>query len=144
MLENRNARILALQTLYTQSYWLDLQRTDSNSEKISKKELKEINSFSNMNEKLFKSIVFGVEEEREKIEKLIKEFAPERPLKDIYIVDLIIIEIAIWEAFISKNTPPKVAINEAIELSKEYGGENSSKFISGVLGKIYEKENIKD
>jgi N utilization substance protein B len=142
MLENHNARILALQTLYSQTYWSESQAELSQPEKLSKAELKEINSFSNINEKLFKKLVAGVKESREQIEKLIIEFAPERPLNDIYIVDLIVIEIAIWEGFIEKITPMKVAINEAIEISKKYGGETSSKFVGGVLGKVYEKENI--
>jgi N utilization substance protein B len=54
------------------------------------------------------------------------------------LVDLQILRMAIYEGFISKITPPKVAIDEAIEIAKEFGGETSSKFVNGVLGAIYE------
>jgi N utilization substance protein B len=59
-------------------------------------------------------------------------------------VDLQILRIAIYEGFIEKITPPKVSIDEAIEVAKDFGGEISSKFVNGVLGAIYEetkKEN---
>jgi N utilization substance protein B len=61
-------------------------------------------------------------------------------------VDLEILRVAIYEGFLTDITPPKVAIDEAIELAKELGGESSDKFINGVLGAIYEqvkKEDVK-
>ncbi|MBP9758170.1 transcription antitermination factor NusB [Candidatus Dojkabacteria bacterium] len=137
MLENHNARILALQTLYTEAYKLESSSIDSHLYKY--KELLEINRFSNINENLFSKIINGVQANNDQIENTIRELAPERPIEDINIIDLIIIKIAISEGFIERITPPKVAINEAIELSKKYGGENSGKFISGVLGNLYEK-----
>jgi len=54
------------------------------------------------------------------------------------LVDLQILRIAIYEGFIGKITPPKVSIDEAIEIAKDFGGESSSKFVNGVLGAIYE------
>jgi N utilization substance protein B len=54
------------------------------------------------------------------------------------LVDLQILRIAIYEGFIDKKTPPKVAIDEAIELAKEFGEEVNGKFVNGVLGAIYE------
>ena len=62
------------------------------------------------------------------------------PIAQIQKVDLEILRIALWEGFLSETTPPKVAIDEAIEIAKEFGGDASSKFINGVLGSIYEKE----
>ena len=55
------------------------------------------------------------------------------------LVDLQILRIAILEGFIKKITPPKVAIDEAIEIAKDFGGESSGKFVNGVLGAIYEQ-----
>lgn len=136
MLENHNARILALQTLYTETYKIDSSSIDSHLYKY--EELLNINKFQNINKDLFSKIIDGVESKTTQIESMILKLAPERPIEDINIIDLIIIKIAISEGFIEKITPPKVAINEAIELSKKYGGENSSKFISGVLGNLYE------
>ena len=56
------------------------------------------------------------------------------------LVDLQILRMAILEGFIDKITPPKVAIDEAIEIAKDFGGETSGKFVNGVLGAIYEEE----
>lgn len=73
------------------------------------------------------------------IDKLIIEAAPEWPLEQISAIDKTILRIAIYEILHSDDVPPKVAINEAVELGKTFGGENSSKFINGVLGTIYRK-----
>jgi transcription antitermination protein NusB len=56
-------------------------------------------------------------------------------------IDIEILRIAIFEGFIAKITPPKVAIDEAIELAKDFGGDPSSKFVNGVLGGLYEKRS---
>ena len=71
------------------------------------------------------------------IDKLIIEAAPEWPLEQISAIDKTILRIAIYEILHSDDVPPKVAINEAVELGKTFGGENSSKFINGVLGTVY-------
>jgi N utilization substance protein B len=55
------------------------------------------------------------------------------------LVDLQILRIAIFEGFVGKKTPPKVAIDEAIEIAKDFGGDTSGKFVNGVLGAIYEE-----
>ena len=73
------------------------------------------------------------------IDKLIIEAAPEWPLEQISAIDKTILRIAIYEILHSGDVPPKVAINEAVELGKTFGGENSSKFINGVLGTVYRK-----
>ncbi len=73
------------------------------------------------------------------IDEVIKKAAPEWPLEQIAIVDRNILRIGLYELLFADRTeiPPRVAINEAIELAKAYGGLNSSKFINGVLGAIY-------
>ncbi|MCL5439259.1 MAG: transcription antitermination factor NusB [Patescibacteria group bacterium] len=70
------------------------------------------------------------------IDKKIEKSAPEFPIKKINKIDLAILRLAVFELFIEKKQPPKVIIDEAVELAKEYGGEKSSSFINGALGDI--------
>lgn len=78
----------------------------------------------------------GVTENLEAIDKIIETCASEWPIIQIAKVDLEILRIAIFELYIARNVPPKVAIDESVELAKEFGGENSSKFVNGVLGTV--------
>lgn len=80
-------------------------------------------------------LVKKVFDEIKKIDKLIAKAAPERPIKDLSKIDLAILRLAIYELKFT-DTPPKVVIDEAVELAKEYGSENSSSFINGVCGTI--------
>lgn len=77
--------------------------------------------------------------EKEKINKLISDAAPQWPINSINKIDLVILWLAIYELQ-NENTPPKVVIDEAVELAKEYGSESSSSFINGVLGTIFKEE----
>ena len=70
------------------------------------------------------------------IDKKIQEAAPEFPIDKINKTDLAILRLAVYELLVQKSQPPKVIIDEAIELGKEYGGETSPSFIKGALGKI--------
>jgi len=83
----------------------------------------------------------GILKNLSKIDKLIGISAPERPIEQISIIDRNILRIGLFELLYAKKeeVPPKVAINEAIELAKNFGGENSSKFINGVLGTIFKE-----
>jgi N utilization substance protein B len=78
----------------------------------------------------------GVIENKAELDKEIQRVAPAWPLEQIAIVDRNILRMATFELFLGK-VPPKVAINEAVELAKTFGSESSSKFINGVLGAIY-------
>ncbi len=78
-----------------------------------------------------------------KIDHLILESAPQRPLKQINKIDLAILRLAIFELIIKKNTPIKVVVDEAVELGKQFGSAASSSFVNGVLGTLIEKEDIK-
>ncbi|OGH02538.1 MAG: hypothetical protein A2798_02775 [Candidatus Levybacteria bacterium RIFCSPHIGHO2_01_FULL_37_17] len=71
-----------------------------------------------------------------KIDKYIKKIAPQFPPDKINKVDLAILRLAIYELQMEKKEPPKVIVDEAIELAKEYGGETSPAFINGALGKL--------
>ena len=83
------------------------------------------------------NLIRGVSEHREAIDKTITAYAPEWPLEQITVVDRNILRIGIYELTINTDIPPKVAINEAIELAKTFGGASSGKFVNGVLGSIY-------
>ena len=73
------------------------------------------------------------------IDKKIAKAAPEFPIDKINKTDLAVLRLAIYELLIEKSNPPKVIIDEAVELAKEYGGDTSPAFINGVLGKIIKK-----
>lgn len=77
--------------------------------------------------------------QKEKLDKLIGVAAPQWPIDKLNRIDLAILRLAVYELE-NDDTPPKVIIDEAVELAKEYGSESSSSFINGVLGTIY-KEN---
>ncbi len=84
-----------------------------------------------------KTLLTGVVTKIKEIDKLIVKYAPEWPLDQITIIDRNVLRIGIFELKFSSEIPPKVAINESIELAKSFGGESSGKFINGVLGSIY-------
>ncbi len=82
----------------------------------------------------------GVESNLEEINQTIVETAPEWPLEQITVVDRNILRLGIFELLFAKEVPPKVAINEAVELGKTFGGESSGKFVNGVLGTLFKKK----
>jgi N utilization substance protein B len=88
----------------------------------------------------------GIAEHLDKIDSVIKENAKNWPFDKIAIIDRNILRIGVYELLFAdkKEVPEKVAINEAIELAKNYGGPNASSFINGVLGSIFSKETEKD
>ena len=79
----------------------------------------------------------GVKDHLKQIDELIEHYAPEWPIEKITIVDRNILRLGVYELKYAADIPAKVAINEAIELAKTFGGESSGKFINGVLGAIY-------
>src|SRR3989338_4034666 len=78
----------------------------------------------------------GVLDNKDEIVKIIAKHAPQWPVEKIARVDRAILEIGIYEIVFSKDVPPIVAINEAVEIAKHYGDENCSKFINGVLSSV--------
>jgi N utilization substance protein B len=88
-----------------------------------------------------RKIAGGVESHLEAIDAVITKAAPEWPLERIAIIDRNALRIGLYELLYAnpEEVPPKVAINEAIEIVKNYGGPNSGKFINGVLGTIYKE-----
>jgi transcription antitermination protein NusB len=81
-------------------------------------------------------LVDGVVLNREQLDQNIKDFAPAWPLDQISIIDRNILRLAIYEILHDDQIPVKVAINEAVELAKTYGSNNSSRFVNGVLGSV--------
>lgn len=84
-------------------------------------------------------LIDGVLKNKEEIDELIKKYATEWPIEQITIVDRNILRLGIYELKFDPEIPSKVAINEAIEVAKTYGGESSGKFVNGVLGAIYKE-----
>ena len=93
-----------------------------------------------------KNTVDGVVQYQKDIDKIISDYAPNWPLDQINIIDRNILRIGVYELKFNNEIPHKVAINEAIEIAKTYGGPTSGKFVNGVLGAIFkdmEKANNK-
>lgn len=88
-------------------------------------------------------ILQGVAEHFLEIDQIIRKAAPEWPLDKIAIIDRNILRIGLYELLFAnpEEVPPKVAINEAIELAKNYGGPNAARFVNGVLGTVYREMN---
>lgn len=85
------------------------------------------------------NLIKGVEQHLTEIDQIIVKTAPEWPLEQITVIDRNILRLGIFELMFAKEVPPKVAINEAVELGKAFGGESSGKFINGVLGTLYKQ-----
>lgn len=139
-MSNRHlARTIAMQSLYE---WDFKKESPERLKKIVKENLKEFASgFSDAG--FTERVVDGVITHLKEINDYITKFAPEWPIEQITIVDRNVLRIGIFELVFTEDIPPKVAINEAIELAKTFGGESSGKFVNGVLGAIY-KELQKD
>lgn len=128
-------RVIALQTLYEYSFH-DASENKDLLDNILKRHLKH-RSKSLGNAQFTLDLVKGVSEKAQELDDLITPTAPQRPLREIPLIDHFILQISVYELLYKKEVPPKVAINEAVELAKHYGGDNSSKFVNGVLGTIY-------
>ena len=83
-----------------------------------------------------RDLVLGVLAQREKLDGIIRKNAPAWPLEQVAAVDRSILRLAIYEMVIDNRVPMRAAINEAVELAKEFGGEASPKFVNGVLGSV--------
>lgn len=86
----------------------------------------------------------GVLDNLEKVDAIIVKFAPEWPIEQITNVDRNILRLGVWELKFTEDIPSKVAINEAIELAKTFGGEASGRFVNGVLGAVYKDMIVKN
>ena len=129
------SRSIAMQSLYE---W-DFSNRELDLKEITEKNIKEYGPGLE-DAGFIWELVTGVVEHLEKLNEVISNAAPQWPIEQISIVDRNILRIGIFELLYEDReaVPPKVAINEAIELAKSVGGENSGKFINGVLGTVFE------
>jgi len=135
-MSNRHlARTIALQTLFA---W------DFNGQKDGDIERLIADNFANFAPNFddggfVKDLVTGVKNNLEEINRLIVKYATEWPLDQITTIDRNILRLGIYE-LLHSDIPPRVAINEAIEVAKSFGGDASGKFVNGVLGALYSDE----
>jgi len=136
MASNRHlGRIIALQTLYEQDF---RRRAGDESFKLDETLARNIARYSEtVDDKDFiKRLVHGVVKHEEDLDETLRPVAPEWPIDQIARMDRIVLHIGLYELLYESSVPPKVVINEAVELAKAFGGDNSSKFINGVLGTV--------
>ena len=141
MASNRHlGRIVAMQTLYE----YDFRHGDETALELTPILERNLDEFrSSIDDTNFvEDVVEGVHANVSKIDGVIAPAAPEWPVEQIAKIDKIILRIGVYELIIKRDVPPKVAINEAVELAKTFGGENSSKFVNGVLGTIYRNSDF--
>ena len=125
-----------MQTLYE---W-DFSGMKVDTIKLTEKNIEEFGpGLENVNKDFIRTLVMGVLERRVAIDKIIEKAAPEWPLEQITMVDRNVLRLGLFELLYGnkEEVPPKVAINEAIELAKNFSGESSGKFINGVLGTVF-------
>ena len=125
------SRKLALSAIFS---WLFAEHDTKQSINVSKEILE--SEGIDYDDKLTDFIVEGVKKNVSEIDNIIEECAPEWPIDKISKIDLVILRIAIFEILYSKKTPVKVAIDEAVEIAKEFGNDTSHKFVNGVLGTV--------
>ncbi|MGZ6317184.1 MAG: transcription antitermination factor NusB [Anaerolineales bacterium] len=87
-----------------------------------------------------RQIIFGVLPLAHELDQIIAKYAPEWPLDQIAAIDRNILRVSCWEFAVKRETPVKVAINEAVELAKMYGSDSAPRFINGVLGSLAEHQ----
>jgi len=96
--------------------------------------------------KFVNDLVKGVVERREQLDNIIEKAAPMWPIDQIAMIDRNVLRLGLFELLYENKdeVPPKVAINESIELAKNFGGENSGKFVNGVLGTVYREMGLEE
>lgn len=138
MASNRHlGRIVALQTLYEYEFRLQSEDASVDVDDILVRNLQRYEA--TIDDKEFVgTLVKGVLTEQAGLDAKIQPIAPDWPINQIARIDRNILRIGLYELlYQAENIPPKVAINEAVELAKAFGSDNSSKFINGVLGTAY-------
>lgn len=123
----RRARELALQALY------ELESTRHATDEVLAERLAD-KPLDADGEAFMRAVVAGVLASAALLDEQIQRHAPEWPLDQMAIIDRNILRIALWEFGASRQTPVKVAINEAVELAKEFGSDSAPRFVNGVLG----------
>jgi len=124
-------RIAALQSLF------EVDATDHAIDVVYERRREE-EELTTDGERFLHRLIFGVWEHRSYLDGVIEEAAPNWPITQMPGIDKAILRIAIYELLIdeTEHTPVKAAINEAVELAKQFGSDNSSRFVNGVLGTV--------
>lgn len=128
------ARSLALQVLY------EVDIANHPPADIYRSRLEEMPLPDDLSE-FARQIIFGVLPLTHMLDEYIAKYAPEWPLDQIAAIDRNILRMALWEFAVYQETPLKVAINEAVELAKQYGSDSAPRFINGVLGTLAEHQH---
>lgn len=134
MASNRHlGRIVALQTLYELDFRIEVAEKNLDRQAVLDRNIARYSEV--MQDKEFViELVNGVLEDTESLDAFIQPLAPEWPLSQIARIDRVILRMGAWEMHHDNSVPIKVIINEAVELAKGFGADNSSKFVNGVLG----------
>lgn len=138
MASNRHlGRIVALQTLYEYEFRLNAEDKSASVDEILGRNLGRYDQEIEDTD-FVTNLVHGVLDHQDALDDQIRPLAPEWPLEQIARIDRNVLRIGLYELLhLADKVPPKVAINEAVELAKAFGSDNSSKFINGVLGTAY-------
>ena len=140
MASNRHlGRIIALQTLYEEEFRLECKDQNLVLNQIL---ARNIARYAEMvdDPKFVEDLVRGVKKKQKAIDAILQPIAPEWPIDQIARMDRAVLRIGAYELLFGKDIPPKVVINEAVELAKSFGGDNSSKFVNGVLGTVLKQK----
>jgi N utilization substance protein B len=133
MASNRHlGRIIALQTLFEYDFRGENNK-DFDLQAVLERNFERYKATVE-DKKFVDELVSGVAKRRKKLDEELQPVAPEWPIAEIARMDRVILRIGLWELKFEKDVPPKVVINEAVELAKAFGSESSSKFVNGVLG----------
>lgn len=138
MASNRHlGRMLVLQTLYEYEFRVQLEDKWADSEEILKRNLERYKS-SIDDIKFIERLIAGVLKHQDELDEALRPLAPEWPLEQISHIDRTVLRLGLYELLYSADKVPyKVVINEAVELAKAFGSDNSGKFVNGVLGTAY-------
>lgn len=144
MASNRHlGRIIALQTLYEEEFRADSGDAEFNLDSVLARNIERYKDMVD-DTAFIKALVAGVSKQAEQLDIILQPVAPEWPIDQIARMDRMVLRIGLYELQNDHDVPPKVVINEAVELAKAFGGENSSKFINGVLGTILRQQTGDD
>ena len=136
MASNRHlGRIVALQTLYEQDFRAECGDVSFNLDEVLERNISRYSE--TIDDKAFiVSLVNGVSTKHQELLDTLQPIAPEWPLAQIARIDRIVLQIGLYELSFATDVPPKVVINEAVELAKSFGGTDGFKFVNGVLDKL--------
>ena len=139
MASNRHlGRIVALQTLYEVEFRQDCNDKALDTDEVLERNIQRYEETID-DKKFIRTLVTGTLKKTKELDGVIAPIAPDWPINQIARIDRNVLRMAVWELKYGKDAPPKVVINEAVELAKAFGGDNSSKFINGVLGTVFKQ-----